>query len=54
MRRAGFRPRLVLGSADNIKVTRAGDLQLAEFFLQRQARNNSSVAAALAAEREIS
>ncbi|RLA13068.1 MAG: 2-C-methyl-D-erythritol 4-phosphate cytidylyltransferase [Gammaproteobacteria bacterium] len=37
MRHAGFRPRLVVGSADNIKVTRAGDMELAALFLQRQA-----------------
>jgi len=38
MRRAGFRPRLVMGSADNIKVTRTGDLELAEQFLNNQAQ----------------
>ena len=30
----GQRPRMVLGHADNIKITRPGDLQLAEFYLQ--------------------
>ncbi len=37
MERAGFRPRLVEGHGDNIKITRPEDLALAEFFLQRQA-----------------
>lgn len=54
MRRAGFRPRLVMGSADNIKVTRAGDLELAEFFLQRQAGNDSSGLSPFSPEREVS
>jgi 2-C-methyl-D-erythritol 4-phosphate cytidylyltransferase len=34
MEMAGFRPRMVEGHADNIKITRPGDLQLAEFYLQ--------------------
>ena len=34
MEMAGFRPRMVQGHADNIKLTRPGDLQLAEFYLQ--------------------
>lgn len=33
---AGFAPRLVEGRADNIKITRAEDLALAEFFLNRR------------------
>jgi len=37
MARAGYRPRLVEGHGDNIKITRPEDLALAEFFLQRQA-----------------
>ena len=37
MERAGYRPRLVAGHGDNIKITRPEDLALAEFFLQRQA-----------------
>ncbi len=37
MERAGYRPRLVEGHGDNIKITRPEDLALAEFFLQRQA-----------------
>jgi len=36
MERAGARPKLVLGSATNIKVTGAEDLSLAEFILNRQ------------------
>ena len=36
MVRAGFHPRLVVGSGDNIKVTRREDLALAEFYLRRQ------------------
>jgi 2-C-methyl-D-erythritol 4-phosphate cytidylyltransferase len=34
MEMAGHRPRMVQGQADNIKITRPGDLQLAEFYLQ--------------------
>jgi len=34
MEMAGFRPRMVEGHADNIKITRPGDLQLAEFYMQ--------------------
>ena len=34
MELAGQRPRMILGHADNIKITRPGDLQLAEFYLQ--------------------
>ncbi len=34
MEMAGCQPRMVEGHADNIKVTRPGDLQLAEFYLQ--------------------
>ena len=37
MERAGFRPRVVEGSADNIKITRPEDLALAELLLARQA-----------------
>lgn len=36
MELAGHTPRLVEGSADNIKVTRPADLAMAEFFLQQQ------------------
>lgn len=32
----GVEPDLVEGSADNIKITKSGDLQLAEFFMQQQ------------------
>lgn len=32
----GHRPRLIAGSADNIKITRPGDLELAAFYLRRQ------------------
>ncbi len=35
--RAGGRPRMVAGSADNIKITVPGDLALAELYLERQA-----------------
>ncbi len=34
--RAGHAPRLVEGHADNLKITRLGDLELAAFFLARQ------------------
>jgi len=34
---AGFRPRLVTGRSDNIKITRPEDLGLAALFLKRQA-----------------
>ena len=34
MEMAGHQPRMVEGHADNIKITRPGDLQLAEFYLQ--------------------
>ncbi len=36
MERAGHRPRVVEGSADNIKITRPEDLALAELLLARQ------------------
>lgn len=35
--RIGLTPRLVEGHADNIKITRAEDLPLADFYLRRQA-----------------
>lgn len=35
--RSGGRPRMVAGSADNIKITVPGDLALAELYLERQA-----------------
>ncbi|ACA32153.1 2-C-methyl-D-erythritol 4-phosphate cytidylyltransferase [Histophilus somni] len=38
MELAGFRPHLVAGHSDNIKVTRPEDLALAEFFLTRKQR----------------
>ncbi len=38
MELAGHRPRMVEGQADNIKITRPGDLLLAELYLQLQAR----------------
>lgn len=40
MESAGVRPRLVLGSAGNIKITGAEDLALAQFILQRQMVEN--------------
>jgi len=33
---AGHAPRMVEGHADNIKITRAGDLDLAAFLLSKQ------------------
>ncbi len=36
MEHAGHRPKMVEGHADNIKITRPGDLALAELFLQQQ------------------
>jgi 2-C-methyl-D-erythritol 4-phosphate cytidylyltransferase len=36
MEAAGYRPRLVEGHADNIKITRPEDLPLVEFFLHKQ------------------
>lgn len=36
MELAGFRPLMVQGHADNLKITRAEDLALAEFYLQQQ------------------
>jgi 2-C-methyl-D-erythritol 4-phosphate cytidylyltransferase len=33
---AGYQPLLVEGHSDNLKITRAGDLALAEFYLQQQ------------------
>ncbi len=33
---AGFAPRLVEGQEDNIKITRADDMNLAEYYLRRQ------------------
>ncbi|OOF38354.1 2-C-methyl-D-erythritol 4-phosphate cytidylyltransferase [Rodentibacter mrazii] len=38
MELAGFRPHLVTGRSDNIKVTRPEDLALAEFYLTRKIR----------------
>jgi 2-C-methyl-D-erythritol 4-phosphate cytidylyltransferase len=40
--RLGARPRLVPGHADNLKVTRPGDLALAEFLLTQQAEESRS------------
>jgi 2-C-methyl-D-erythritol 4-phosphate cytidylyltransferase len=37
MERAGCKPHLVEGAADNIKITRPEDLVLAEFYLRQQA-----------------
>jgi len=36
MERAGYKPHLVEGAADNIKVTRPEDLVVAEFYLRQQ------------------
>ena len=38
MERAGQRPLLVEGHGDNLKITRPGDLALAEFYLRHQER----------------
>ncbi|MCH9672037.1 MAG: 2-C-methyl-D-erythritol 4-phosphate cytidylyltransferase [Gammaproteobacteria bacterium] len=38
MEAAGFRPRLVLGQTDNIKITRSEDLDLARQYLRAQAK----------------
>jgi len=37
---AGYRPKLVQGHADNIKITQPEDLALAEFYLQQQIQDN--------------
>lgn len=37
MEAAGFRPRLVAGSPDNVKITLPADIALAELYLSRQA-----------------
>lgn len=42
MELAGHRPLLVAGSADNIKITDAQDMKLAELYLQLQAREQAS------------
>lgn len=39
--RLGLRPRLVEGAADNLKITTAADLALAEFLLSRRAAEDS-------------
>lgn len=39
MELAGFRPRLVEGHPDNIKITHPADLELAELFIRRQERD---------------
>ena len=36
MERAGYKPHLVEGAADNIKITRPEDLAVAEFYLRQQ------------------
>jgi 2-C-methyl-D-erythritol 4-phosphate cytidylyltransferase len=38
MERAGYKPHLVEGAADNIKITRPEDLVVAEFYLHQQER----------------
>jgi 2-C-methyl-D-erythritol 4-phosphate cytidylyltransferase len=42
MELAGHKPLLVEGSADNIKITSPGDLQVAELFLRRQDTGGAS------------
>jgi 2-C-methyl-D-erythritol 4-phosphate cytidylyltransferase len=44
MEQAGHAPRLVLGSADNLKITRAEDLALAEMILRRRQANRGGPA----------
>lgn len=39
MERAGYRPRMVEGHGDNIKITRPEDLALAEYYLGQQREN---------------
>ena len=39
MEAAGYAPRLVAGSADNIKITRPGELRLAEIILDEQQKS---------------
>jgi 2-C-methyl-D-erythritol 4-phosphate cytidylyltransferase len=39
MEAAGYAPRLVEGSADNIKITRPGDIRLAELYLEEQQKS---------------
>ncbi len=41
MEQAGHAPRLIQGSVDNLKITRADDLALAEMILQRRANEES-------------
>jgi len=41
MELAGYKPQLVQGHADNIKITQAEDLALAEFYLQQQHEKKS-------------
>ena len=41
MERAGFRPRLVKGAGDNIKITTPRDFALAQFLLQRIASESA-------------
>jgi 2-C-methyl-D-erythritol 4-phosphate cytidylyltransferase len=43
MELAGFRPKMVCGSADNIKITHPDDLALAEFYLDQQRRHGIAV-----------
>jgi 2-C-methyl-D-erythritol 4-phosphate cytidylyltransferase len=38
LERLGYAPRLIEGHADNIKITRAEDLPLAQFYLQQQGK----------------
>lgn len=38
----GLQPRLIEGAADNIKVTHPADLALADFYLQRQAKEQQT------------
>lgn len=41
MEKLGYRPQLVAGSSDNVKVTQPEDLALAEFYLAEQAKQTN-------------
>jgi 2-C-methyl-D-erythritol 4-phosphate cytidylyltransferase len=43
MELAGFKPKMIAGSADNIKITHPDDLALAEFYLAQQRRRGIGV-----------
>jgi 2-C-methyl-D-erythritol 4-phosphate cytidylyltransferase len=43
MEMAGYQPKMIHGSADNIKITHPDDLALAEFYLDQQRRHGIAV-----------